>query len=418
MLGVTGTGGPQFGIEYSLSLLKRLPSYASSIVHVLLTALLGCLISIGQAINPLVLVFAVTSKLFAMMFAEDRSVSKKRRIYSTIALAMPIFLLIGLSSFQVIMGVLILILYSLYPIFDGKTPLDVTHHAVRYVLIFILGYGSLTVLNEKALPALLAIVFFSVAGEILAGLRKGGVSSGSAASFLGTKISSIVVISSVFIGSIIAAFVLNSLFEFPIQVNGTFVPFYIIPALVLDLFVTKPLMRMPSKKQVDAFHLIRRKEAIVIVVMSLLILVTLQTGRTGTTVAVTSKNFSFDVHIRTIIAGRNSWDVPWVVFDYTNENNYYYVVFHKDGVLELSQKMDGQYLKYASSVKTQLTPFQWHTFHVVLNETTVTVGIDGEYQVATPRRLVADTSSVIISPTVPHPTGIWIVCMYSISINV
>ncbi|HYB68339.1 MAG TPA: hypothetical protein VEC97_02235, partial [Candidatus Acidoferrales bacterium] len=106
-----------------------------------------------------------------------------------------------------------------------------------------------------------------------------------------------------------------------------------------------------------------------------------------------------------------------IVFDYINEDNYYYVVFHTNGVLELSQKIDGQTLRYVSSVKTQLTPFQWNTFNIVLNETTVTVRLDGEYQLSTPRLLEADNSRVIISPTMPDPSGIWIACIYTININ-
>jgi hypothetical protein len=163
---------------------------------------------------------------------------------------------------------------------------------------------------------------------------------------------------------------------------------------------------------VDAFHLIRRKEVIAMVIMALLILVVFQTGRISTVVAVSSRDYSFDVGIRTFIAGPHDYDVPWIIFDYVNENNYYYVVFHKDGVLELSQKMNGQTQYYESSLKTQLTPFQWHNFHILLNETTVVVTLDGEYQVSTARHLVSDPSSIGVS--ILHPT---VFCVCSININ-
>jgi hypothetical protein len=376
----------------------------------------GFLISL-RPLNPLVFVFAVTSKLFAMMFAEDRNASKKTRIYSTIALALLIPLLAQLSSFEIIMGVLILMLYSLYPICNGRAPFDVIHHALRYIFIFILGVGSQAFWNETALLAILAIVLFSLVGELLAGLGKGRDSIKNAASLLGVKRSLAVIISLIFIASLIASFVLNNLFEFPIQFNDTFVPFYIIPALALDLFLTKPLMKKLNEKHVDAFHLIRRKEVPAMAVMLLLIFVVFQTGRIGTRVTVNSRDYSFDVGIRTFIAGPHSWDVPWIVFDYVNEDNYYYVVFHKDGILELSQKIDGQYRQYMSSCATQLTPFEWHDFQVVLNETTVAVKLEGEYQVTTSRHLVAETSSIIISPSIPNPNGpIWIACTYHITL--
>jgi hypothetical protein len=362
-------------------------------------------------------VFAVTSKLFAIMFTESRNASKKTRIYSTIALALLIPLLTPLSSFEIIMGLSILVLYSVYPLCNGKAPFDVIHHALRYVFIFILGFGSQAFSNETALLTIFAIVLFSVAGELLAGLGKSKDSTiKNAASFLGIKRSLVAIISLIFIASLIASFVLNNLFEFPIQFNGTFVPFYIIPALALDLFLTKPLMKKLNEKHVDVFHLMRRKEVIAMVFTLLLILVLFQVGRIGTTVTVNSRDYSFDVGIRTFIAGPLSWDVPWIVFNYVNEDNYYYVVFHKDGSLELSQKIDGQYQKYVSSCATQLTPFEWHNFQIVVNETTVTVSLDGEYQVTTSRQLVAETSSIIISPSTPNQVGFWIACTYHITL--
>jgi hypothetical protein len=159
----------------------------------------------------------------------------------------------------------------------------------------------------------------------------------------------------------------------------------------------------------------RRKELIALLIASLLILTIFQTGRISAAVTVDSRNYSFDVSIRTFIAGSHGWDVPWIVFDYVNADNYYYVVFHTNGILELSQKINGQTLYYESSVKTQLTPFQWNDFHIVLNETTVTVGLDGEYQVSTTRHSVSDPSGITIS--VVHPTGFWITCAYSINVD-
>lgn len=390
-------------------------------MHVLLVVFVGYLISASISarpmIDPLVFVFAATSKLFAVTFTEDKNAPKKTRIYSTIALTLLFPLLIGLTTFEITTGVLILMLYSLYPLVDGKAPFDVIHHVLRYVFIFVLGYGSQAFFNETALLAILAIALFSLAGEFLAGLGKNSDTNKNAASLLGIKRSLIVIVSSIFIASLMAAFVFNDLFDFPIQINETFIPFYIIPALALDLFLTMPLMKVLNGKRVDPFHLIRRKELIAILIMSLSTLVVFQMGRISTVVAVNSRNYSFDVGIRTFIAGPHDWDVPWIVFDYVNENNYYYVVFHKDGILELSQKMNGQTQYYESSLKTQLTPFQWHNFHILLNETTVAVRLNGEYQVSTTRHLVSDPSSIIISPSILHPTGNWIACIYSININ-
>lgn len=404
----------------SFSPWTRLLSNLSSIVHVLVTVFFGYLISLRPTISlafSLVSVFVVTSKLFAIMFAEDRNASKKKGIYSAIALALLIPLLIQLSSFEIVIGVSILILYALYPICNGRAPFDLIHHALRYIFIFILGYGSQPFWNETALLTVSAIVLFSLAGELLAGLGTAKDSIKSAASLLGVKRSLAAIISLIFVASLMVAFVFNNMFEFPIQFGSTLVPFYVIPALALDFILTKPLMEKLSEKHVGAFHLMRRKEVAAVVVITLVILVVFQTGRIATRVTVNSKDFSFDVGIRTIIAGPHSWDVPWIVFDYTNEDNYYYVVFHKDGILELSQKIDGQYQRYISWCATQFTPFGWHDFQIVLNETTVTVKLDGEYQVTAPRQLMAETSSIIISPSIPNPNGpLWIACTYRITL--
>jgi len=399
------------------SLWTRISSYASSSAHVLWTAFFGCLIALRFTISPLVFVFAVASKLFSMVLMEDKTASRKTRIYSTIALASLISLLVGLSSFEIIMGGLILILYSLYPLCKGRAPFDVLHHAVRYIFIFLLGYGSLAFSNGTALLALSAIVFFTVAGELIAGVGSSVGSARSIASLLGVKRSMIAIVFLMFTGSIMASFVLNSLFEFPIQINETFIPLYLIPALALDLYLTRPLIKTSSKKPWDVFHSIRRKEVIAIVFMFLFILGVFQAGRIGTKVVVSSRDYSLDVGIRTIIAGIHNYDVPWIVFNYINESNYYYIVFHKDGMLELSLKIDGQYQRFLSSCKTPFTPFEWHNFRITVNETTVEVSLDGKYHVAASRCLVAIASNIIISSSIPKATGIWIACMYSINVN-
>jgi hypothetical protein len=387
---------------------------------VLLAVFFGYLILFKPTISLdffLVSAFAVTSKLFAMIFAEDWNASKKTIILSTIALVSSILLLTQLSSFEIIMGALILILYSFYPICKGRAPLDVVHHVLRYIFLFILGYGSQPFLDETAMMSILAIVLVSTAGEILAGLGKNGGSISSTASLLGTKRSLAAIVSFVIAASMVTSFVVNNVFEFPIEINGTFVPFYIVPALALDIFLTVPLIRKFNANHIDAFHLTRKKEVAALVVISIMILIVFQTGRIGTTVTVNSTDFRFNVGIRTFIAGPHSWDVPWIVFDYVNEDNYYYVVFHKEGTLELSQRIDGRYQRYISWSATPLTPFEWHNFQIVLNETSVSVTLDGEYQITASRHLLAETSNIIISPSAPEPYGpLWIACTYHITL--
>jgi len=387
---------------------------------VLLAVFLGYLISLRPTTVLafcLISGFAIVSKLFAITFADGRNFSRKKSIYSATALVSSVLILSRLSYFEIVIGVIILAVYLLYPFCNGRTPFDAMHHALRYVFLFVLGFGSQAFWNETALATLSAIVLFSVVGELLTGLQKESNSTKSTASVLGIKRSLVAIISLVFIASLITSFAMNNLFEFPVQLYGMFVPFYVIPALVLDLFLTVPLLRKLNAKHVDAFHSIRRKEVVAIIVMSLSVLVLFQAGRAGMTVTVNSQDYSFTVHGRTIIAGRNSWDVPWIVFDYENEDNYYYVVFHTDGVLELSERIQGQYRRYVSWCQTTLTPFDWNSFQIALNQTTVTVRLDGKYQLNSSRQLIAETSSIIISGSTPNQKGpLWVAAEYSIAI--
>ena len=400
--------------------LTRLVSHLSSLMHVLLTVFMGYLISASTStrpmIAPLIFVFVGASKLFTIAFTENKETSHKSRIYLTIALASLLPILIGLTSFEIIVGVLILMLYFLYPLVDGKAPFDVMHHVLRYFFIFTLGYGSQAFQNEIAVLAILAIAFFSVAGELAAGLKKNSRVVKNTASLLGIKGSLIVTASSILIASLVSAFAINGLAEFPIQINQTSIPFYVMPALAIDLFLMMPLMKILTGKCPDPCQLMRRRELVVILMIAISVLVLLQTVRISTEVQVDSRNYSFDVGIRTFIAGANSWDVPWILFDYLNENNYYILVFQKDGILELSQKIDGETIYFESFLKTQLTPFQYHNFHIVLNDTTLVIRLDQEYSMSATRNLEPtprSRESIMIS----RPTGFWITFTYTMNVN-
>lgn len=401
----------------SSNIWARLVYYVSSMLHVLLAVFVGYLISASTSarpmIDPVIFVFVAVSKLITIEFTENERTSKKTRIYLAIALALLLPLLLGLTTFEFAVGAIILVIYSVYPLVDGKAPFDVLHHVLRYFLIFVLGYGSRAFWNETALAAIAAVALFSVAGELAAGLKKNNSVKKSTASLLGSKISLTVIVSSIPIASIMATFVLNDLVEFPVQIGGISFPVYVMPALAIDIFLMTPLTKVLTGKCPDPCNLMRRRELITIFMISLSVLVLFQAGRISTEVKVNSRDYSFDVGIRTFIAGPNTWDVPWIVFDYVNDNNYYYLVLHKDGFLEISQKIDGKISYYLSSVKTQLTPFQYHNFHILLNQTTVLVTLDGEHSLVTTRNLASGPFSILIS----RPTGFWITFTYSMNLN-
>lgn len=380
---------------------QRLLSFASSVLHVLLTVFLGYALSFKPISHPFVFLFAVASKLYAIVFEEDIEASKKVRIYQITVLILSILFITKLSLLSELTGILILILYTVYPFLKAKAPFDLLHHILRYVLLFILGYDGINFNNQMAQLALSAVVFSAVMGELLEGLRGDKINKKSTASLLGIRKSLIVVIFLAFAVSFAFSYILNYLFEFPVQISNIFIPFYMMLAPIPTLFLMKPLIETGKGKKTDTHFLIKKVEIAAIIMTLLLILVVLHTGRVETDIIVGSRNYNFDVEIKTIIAGTNTWEVPWILFDYVDQDNYYYVLLHKNGMLELSQVIDGQRETYIASIKTPSTAFQWHNFRINPNNTTITVALDGKYQLTAPRNSTGTVFRIKISSSIP-----------------
>ena len=75
------------------------------------------------------------------------------------------------------------------------------------------------------------------------------------------------------------------------------------------------------------------------------------------------------------------------MFDYVDQNNFYYLIFYTNSILELGHTVDGQYEGYITSVKTSRNPFQSNGFHVSLNETMILITLDNQYELVAPRTL-------------------------------
>ena len=386
--------------DYEQQSKRRFLLYTSSLLHVLLVAFIGYLISLRETGLTAILLFAAASKLFSVIFGEDAEASKRTRICSAVPLSVSIIFLCKLSQFQLIAGISILTVYACYPLMEGKAPFDVLHHALRYALLFLLAYNTASLNDALASLALLVIALFSAAGELISGLPNKTKNRGTA-SLLGIRRSSIAAALLILIASLVSAYAFNIMYEFPIQVGNMSIPFYTLPALLIAYILVRPLIKAANGGRADLPYSFRKKEAMTLAIMSITVLAVLWGGATNVDTAVNSRDYSLDVEIRTIIAGKNSWDLPWILFDYRNQSNYRYLLLHKDGTLELSQVVNGQRETHIASLKTTLNPFQQHSFHITLNETAIVIALDGEYQMSAPRHQSDSTSRIKISSRTP-----------------
>ena len=384
---------------------QRFVFYISSLLHVLLVAFLGYFISLTVGVPPnltiffVVSFFALTSKLFSIMLGEDVKASRKTKIFSIIPFSLSIIVVFAkFSFFQILMAMVILVLYMVYPLLRGKIFLDIFHHTSRYAFLFLLAFGSIN-LDYIAFLTLLTIILFSMAGELISGLRREGKYQGTV-SLLGFKKSLIFTAGLMVSGLLVSVYIFNGMFDFPIFVGNFSIPFYFIPSIILAYFLVKPLIKALKTGRMDVFYIVRKKEVMAIVVIFILFTF-VWVGKTNLEIPVNSKNYSFNVEIRAFIVGKNTWDVPWILFDYVDENNYYYILLHKHGVLELARLVEGKREPYIASIQTSQTPFQTHKYHVFLNKTTITVILDGKYKLTAPRHPPATNPKIKISSEIP-----------------
>ncbi|MEM2094602.1 MAG: hypothetical protein QXI32_04835 [Candidatus Bathyarchaeia archaeon] len=375
--------------------------YGSSFIHVLLASSAGYMFSLDPYTPDLarlgyVLIFGVASKLFSILIYYNAS--RRVKILSLLPFLASISVLGRLNS-QIFLGILVLALYASRPLFE-RVLLDVLHHVLRYVLIFVLASGFQSQVSTPYILAMSALVLFSIAGELLAGLRKHNV--GGTVLFLGTRKSLILAALSIVTAIQFASLAFNSVFEFPIRVGELTIPFYILPSLGVAYVLTRPIFRALKGELFEVPTSIRKSELLVVVALSVITLATLYAGRTHIDEIFDSEFIHFSVKMRIVIAGKYSWNVPWILFDYINQSNYYYFLLHKDGILELGRVIQGRYEGYVALSDAHVDAFQTHQFKVFL-DSTIRIVMDDKYELMAPRLWPNRTSRVRVISTIPSP---------------
>jgi hypothetical protein len=87
-------------------------------------------------------------------------------------------------------------------------------------------------------------------------------------------------------------------------------------------------------------------------------------------------NYSIKMDLRTVISGTKSWEVALIRFRYIDETNHYYLLLHRNGILELA-KNQGSKITVITLIDTNLSPFSWHNFEIHLKEPYIQVFVDG-----------------------------------------
>ncbi len=273
-------------------------------------------------------------------------------------------------------------------------------HGLRYALLFWLGYGGLVTLASTT--AVTVVFLFGVSGELLVGLRNQGTWR-TTASVLGTATTVRVVNALTFLLIVLASLVFSDEVNFPLVVGSLAIPVPFLIGVLLAVFITRPVS---LGRSLLAPLSVRRRELVAIALVALVLVSTPALTRVSLEQQAPGPNYTVTVGMQTFVTGPNPWDGQWIIFNYQNPRNFYYVLLHTDGTLELARYVNGTAEANLEDVQTGLSPFAWHSYQITVFDGVSTVSIDGKvYE----RAQVGDVGGeVLISQSFPHPNE-WVV---------
>ena len=356
-------------VELASKICSDIVLLSPSFFHVITVTFLGCLIASNAQLLPQLLFFAIVSKCFALTLEKHL-----RRAWGILFLLLSLAIMVYFPTlFHVILGFLLLITYLTYfKIINAgnKSPLDVLNHGLRYVLLYILAHGLEGLDSLLSLLGMVVVFTSGIAGELLVGVDSKHGYSKSTAVIIGAGKAKVLAILLLFVSFTLGSIVLNALYEFPLSAGTFTIPAYLVLSLTLWLVFSISIMRNHRRPFSD----VRRKEFLIFASILVLILIL---NHLGETIYSTNDDCGVvEVNVRTVISGKRSWDVPWIVFDYVDENNFYYIVLHKNGILELSRMVHGSRELFLSSYQTSLNPFDYHTYVLKFNKANITIYVD------------------------------------------
>lgn len=311
-------------------------------------------------------------------------------------LAVSVFLLMLLPFRIIPLGIAGLLLSSTYSwgIRAKFRPLlDVIYHASMCTLPFVMGYLLYRPFDENCLLGSFAICTTGALAELMQELRDYDFDDAwgkTSATVLGKKKSLASCLVLIFVSVFLVYIIIDRTLFFSFNILGLNVPFQLVLLPPFSLILMKPLVSGMSREesQESVYKRFRKRKLVIFtVVLFSSVALIVYTSQNSLDIAINTKNYSFDLELRTLVAGRKDSDVPWIMFDYVDQNNFYYLILHTNSILELGHTVDGQYEGYITSVKTSRNPFQSNEFHISLNETTILITLDNQYELVAPRTL-------------------------------
>jgi hypothetical protein len=384
----------------------------TSFAHVIITVLFGVLLNPAQFPALVIIAFAVSSKAFALFAGENERFFSHMRWAALPLAGLSVVLLLFLPPLDIALGAAVMLLYVNYPRMikaREKSPLDVIFHGLRYALLFWLGYGGFATLASAT--AVAVVFLFGVSGELLVGLRNQGIWR-TTASVLGTATTVRVVNALTFLLMVLASIVFSQEVNFPLLVGPVAVPLPLIVGALLALFIMRPVS---LGRSLIAPLSVRRRELVAIALVALVLVSTPALTRVNLEQPAPGPSYTVTAGMQTFVTGPNPWDGQWIIFNYQNPQNFYYVLLHTDGTLELARDANGTHDANLDDVQTGLSPFVWHRYQIAVVGGVATISIDGKvYESA---QVGATGGEVLISQSFPH-LNLWVVRVTELQVSV
>ncbi len=89
------------------------------------------------------------------------------------------------------------------------------------------------------------------------------------------------------------------------------------------------------------------------------------------------REYRVTVRMRTIEPGPKPWSVGRVLFRYRNPGDYYYLLLHQTGLLELGRERNGRHEPGLARARTQASPADWHVFAITAAGNRISAALDG-----------------------------------------
>ncbi len=101
---------------------------------------------------------------------------------------------------------------------------------------------------------------------------------------------------------------------------------------------------------------VRRRELVAIALVALVLVSTPALTRVNLEQQAPGPSYTVTVGMQTFVTGPNPWDGQWIIFNYQNPRNFYYVLLHTDGTLELARDVNGTRAKPTSTTSRPASP--------------------------------------------------------------